>query len=71
VRARTSARLELIHRSRRPLAHLADGMIRSCIARFGDHVGVDRQDLDASEGRAARFILRAARVRAPRRRASA
>jgi Haem-NO-binding len=59
VRARTPRRLELVYRSRRPLADLADGMIRGCIAWFGDHVGVERQDLDAADGRAARFTLRA------------
>ena len=64
-------RLELVYRSRRPLADLADGMIRGCIAWFGDRVELDRRDLDAIDGRAARFTLRAARAHAPRRRATA
>jgi hypothetical protein len=71
VRSRAPGRLELVYRSRRPLADLAEGMIRGCIAWFGDRVDLDRQDLDAADGRAARFTLRAARVRAPRRRATA
>lgn len=63
-------RLEMIYRSSRPLADLADGMIRGCVAWFGDPIDVGRQDLDDADGRAARFTLRAARVRKPRRRAS-
>jgi Haem-NO-binding len=67
----SSEKLELVYRSRRPLADVAEGMIRGCIAWFGDRVDLDRQDIDAADGRAARFTLRAARVRAPRRRATA
>jgi hypothetical protein len=71
VQARSRGRLEMVYRSRRPLADLADGLIRGCVAWFGDPIDVDRQDLDAADGRAARFTLRAARVRTPRRRATA
>ena len=70
VLAKSPGRLELLYRSRRPLADFADGMIQGCIAWFGDGVRVDRQDLDADR-RAARFTLRADRVSAPRRRAIA
>jgi hypothetical protein len=69
VRARKRGSLELIYRSRRPLADLAEGMIQGCVAWFGDRIEVDREDLDAGDGRAARFRLRAARAR-PSRRAS-
>jgi hypothetical protein len=71
VRAGTPGRLELVYRSRRPLADLADGMIRGCVAWFGDRVDIDRRDLDAADGHAARFTLRATRGQAPRRRATA
>ena len=65
---RTQAgRLEMVYRSRRPLADLADGMIRGCVAWFGDPIDVDRQDLDAADGRAARFTLRSGRTRPTRR----
>jgi Haem-NO-binding len=63
----SSEKLELVYRSRRPLADVAEGMIRGCIAWFGDRLELDRQDMDAADGRAARFTLRAA----PRRRATA
>jgi hypothetical protein len=55
---------------RRPLADVAEGMIRSCIAWFGDRVDLDRQDLDAADGRAARFTLRTAPAPGARRRAA-
>lgn len=67
VRARAQGHLEMVYRSRRPLADLAEGMIRGCIAWFGDRVDIDRHDLDAADGHAARFTLRAARGRASRR----
>src|SRR4029078_2780814 len=51
--------LEMVYRSRRPLADLAEGMIQGCIAWFGDRVDLEREDLDAADGRAARFVLRA------------
>jgi hypothetical protein len=62
--------LELVYRSRRPLADVAEGMIRGCIAWFGDRVDLDRQDLDAADGRAARFTLRTAPAPGARRRAA-
>jgi Haem-NO-binding len=70
VQPRGGGRLEMVYRSRRPLADLADGMIRGCVAWFGDPIDVDRQDLDGADGHAARFTLRSARVRPPRRGAS-
>jgi len=62
--------LELVYRSRRPLADVAEGMIRGCIAWFGDRVDLDRQDIDAADGRAARFTLRAPATPGTRRRAA-
>jgi hypothetical protein len=71
LRGRAAGRLEMIYRSRRPFADLAEGMIRGCTAWFGDDVEVERRDLDGGDGRAARFVLRAARRSARPRRASA
>ena len=62
---RTSAdRMALVYRSARPLADLAEGLIRGCIAHFGRPVTVEREDL-APDGRRTRFVLVAA-ARAPR-----
>src|SRR5262245_20814274 len=67
----SSGNLELVYRSRRPLADVAEGMIRGCIAWFGDRVDLDRKDIEAADGRAARFTLRAATTAGtPRRTAS-
>jgi hypothetical protein len=55
--ARESAdRLTLVYRSARPLADLADGLIRGCVAHFGRPVTVEREDL-APDGRHTRFVL--------------
>jgi hypothetical protein len=70
VRSSQAGSLELLYRSRRPLADVAEGMIRGCIAWFGDRVDLDRQDIDAADGRAARFTLRATRTPDARRRAA-
>ena len=51
-------RLELVYRSSRPLADLAEGLIRGCIAHFGQAIAVRREDLEP-DGRAARFVLEA------------
>jgi hypothetical protein len=50
-------RLELTYASSRPLADLAEGLIRGCIAHFGETVDVQREDLGTRDGRAARFAL--------------
>jgi heme-NO-binding protein len=59
-------RLEMTYRSRLPLADLAEGMIRGCIAWFGDDVAVAREDLGDADGRAARFTLVATPARTRR-----
>jgi hypothetical protein len=63
-------RLELTYASRRPLADLADGLIRGCIAHFGDPVDVEREDVGERDGRAARFALTAQSSQRKRRRGS-
>jgi hypothetical protein len=49
--------LEILYRSQRPLADLAEGLIRGCIEHFGDPVRLVREDLPGQPGTAARFVL--------------
>lgn|SRR5262245_31797900 len=49
--------LEMTYRSARPLADLAEGLIRGCIEHFGDPVRLVREDLPGTPGTAARFVL--------------
>lgn len=53
-------RLEMTYRSSRRLADLAEGLIRGCIAHFGEDVTVHRQDLPDAEAQRVRFELTAA-----------
>ncbi len=66
VEGPAGGRLELVYRSNLPLADLAEGLIRGCIAHFGEQVTVRREDL-AADGRAARFVMES-QARPPRRR---
>jgi hypothetical protein len=50
-------RLELVYHSSRPLADLALGLIRGCIAHFGDPIEVQRHMVPGSDGCDARFVL--------------
>lgn len=50
-------RLELQYRSTRPLADLAEGLIRGCVAHFGDRIDVRRTDVGDAGAHAARFSL--------------
>ena len=72
VRAPAAGQLELLYRSSRPLADLAEGLIQGCVAHFGERIAVRRQDLgDPADGDAARFTLRASpKRRSTRRRRS-
>jgi Haem-NO-binding len=49
--------LVMSYRSARPLADLADGLIRGCIEHFGDPIRVVREDLPGEPGTSARFVL--------------
>ena len=60
-------RLEMVYSSTRPLAALACGLIRGCIAYFGERVDLEREDVAGAAGCAARFVLTRP---APRRRRS-
>ena len=50
-------RLQMIYRSRRRLADLAQGLIEGCIAHFGEEVAVRREDLEGGDGEVVRFEL--------------
>jgi len=52
-------RLEMVYRSERQLADLAEGLIRGCVEHFGDSIEVRREDLPSAEQQVVRFILRA------------
>lgn len=49
--------LVLTYSSARPFADLAEGLIRGCIAHYGDGVQLQRHDLPGVPGTAARFEL--------------
>jgi hypothetical protein len=50
-------RLRLTYRSSRPFAALAEGLIRGCIAHYGETVDIAMEDLSDGAGTAARFLL--------------
>jgi hypothetical protein len=54
---RAAGTLEMTYRSTRPLADVAQGLIRGCIEHFGDRIDVHREDLPGASGCAARFSL--------------
>jgi hypothetical protein len=49
--------LRLTYRSSRPFAVLAEGLIRGCIAHYGEAVDIAVEDLSDGTGTAARFLL--------------
>jgi hypothetical protein len=53
----SSRRLELVYHSTLPLADLAEGLVRGCVAHFGDAVRVTRSDPAGADGRRATFTL--------------
>jgi hypothetical protein len=50
-------RLELVYRSERGLADLAEGLLLGCIAHFGESIALERDSSGADDGRVARFRL--------------
>lgn len=49
--------LSMTYRSSRPFAALAEGLIRGCVAHYGEPIEVDIEDLSEGAGTAARFLL--------------
>lgn len=49
--------LRLTYRSSRPFAAMAEGLIRGCIAHYGEAIDVAMEDLSGGQGTAARFVL--------------
>lgn len=49
--------LTMSYRSSRPFADLAEGMIRGCIAHFGERIMIQREDVPGVAGTAATFTL--------------
>ena len=47
----------LTYRSSRPFAALAEGLIRGCVAHYGEAVDIAVEDLSDGAGTAARFLL--------------
>ena len=58
-RTQAAGELEMLYRSSRPLADLAEGLILGCVAHFGETIDVVREDLPGAPGTAARFTLTA------------
>ena len=54
---RDENQLEMIYRSTRPFADLAEGLISACTAFYGEDVALVRQDLDGHDGTSAKFQL--------------
>ena len=52
-----SDRLELVYRSERGLADLAEGLLLGCIAYFREPIRLERTDLAERSGRSAEFVL--------------
>lgn len=52
-----SGQLIMRYQSSRPFADLAEGMIESCIAYYGENISLQREDVEGAGGKAARFIL--------------
>jgi hypothetical protein len=50
--------LEMIYRSARPFATLAEGLIQGCIEHFGESVTLTREPIDGEAQNASRFLLK-------------
>lgn len=49
--------LRLTYRSSRPFAALAEGLIRGCVAHYGETIDIAVEELSDGKGTAARFVL--------------
>lgn len=57
VRLLSSDRMEIIYRSTRPFADLAEGLLLGAAEHFGERVELERENLPGSPATAARFVL--------------
>lgn len=55
--SKRSGSLVMTYRSERPFASLAEGLIKGCIAHYGNAVDMQVVDLSDGEGTSARFLL--------------
>jgi Haem-NO-binding len=62
VRTSPAGEIDILYAAPRPLADLAEGLIRGCVARFAEPLVIDRYDDPAAPGRTARFTLRPLRA---------
>ena len=49
--------LQMTYQSTRPFAALAEGLIRGCVAHYGEAVDITTEDMSNGAGTAARFLL--------------
>ena len=52
-----SHELVMEYRSHRPFADVAEGLLRGCLAWFGERAALRREPLDADTARSARFVI--------------
>lgn len=53
----TPSQFEMIYTSSRPLADLAEGLIRGCIGYHGETISIVRENIPTPKGTKAKFIL--------------
>lgn len=53
----SAASMEVIYRSARPFANLAEGLMSGCARHFNEHISFERENLAPAEGYAFRFML--------------
>lgn len=51
------SRMGFVYESTRPLADLAEGLIRGCAEHFGDTVEIQRETISTQSGSAVRFLI--------------
>ena len=57
VRQPSANQLEMVYRSRRELADLAEGLIAGCAEHFGESIAVRRENLRGDDEQAVRFTV--------------
>jgi hypothetical protein len=57
VSERSTDRMVMVYRSTRHFADLAEGLLRGCVAHFGERFDIAREDLPADRGSVVRFTF--------------